>query len=672
MNFRPTLLVLALSTAPLCECAAGGDSSQPARPASASLSGAATLADVPTLIEQLGSPRFAERRRAEEQLLRLGPDAYDLISQAEDHEDPEVNERIAYIRLCLRIDWIRPDDPLPVRRLLTKFRALQEDGRIECIQSLAALPSTQGVAPLVRIARFDAKETVARSAALEILEMSDEQLRRGGALARAYEAESGAGLRPTLAWIHNRLISLDRPADAVAPLAEAVDELLQPLMTAEAEDEAYEGDDGRIAFRLLDHLLDRSLAAGDEDAMAATLLRVVDCDLNLPRERDRYGMYLLAYSSRQPRTLFDLMRTYVRESQRGRGYAGLCLALDWSLEHQQWNAANAVAAQHRELILGRRGTSYLWAGCLQSQGRRDEAEALADAVFAMRGRGSRAEPDKAVAAEIEGELEENELGERMDAAGALADRGFIPWAVREYRTVVDHSELASYQAVGAREKLAQWLHDDQQYGAAAEVLGEFCDAVKNDAAVHKAFYEEWPSSSSPRRYLAELNALRYMYAACQSEADGDPAQQLAHLEQAVELNEENPDILIALYRLQHDDAESQRRTVDRIHRVGRKMRAQVSNADDDTGELAQACNQLAWLIGNTEGDYEYALELSQRSLELAPDEPSFLDTLGRCYYAVGDLDNAVKAQTRACELSPHVQVMQRQLKFFKAEQAAQK
>jgi Flp pilus assembly protein TadD len=81
-------------------------------------------------------------------------------------------------------------------------------------------------------------------------------------------------------------------------------------------------------------------------------------------------------------------------------------------------------------------------------------------------------------------------------------------------------------------------------------------------------------------------------------------------------------------------------------------------------------NQWAWLVANTEGDYAKAVEHSKRSLELAPDEPSYLDTLGRCYYAAGDLENAVKTQRRAVELAPHYQVMRRQLAQFERELAA--
>ena len=81
-------------------------------------------------------------------------------------------------------------------------------------------------------------------------------------------------------------------------------------------------------------------------------------------------------------------------------------------------------------------------------------------------------------------------------------------------------------------------------------------------------------------------------------------------------------------------------------------------------------NQWAWLVSNTEGDSRRRFAYSHRSLELIPADAgesagaSFLDTLGRCYYAAGDYENAVKYQRQAVEKVDYMQVMQRQLALF--------
>jgi len=77
-------------------------------------------------------------------------------------------------------------------------------------------------------------------------------------------------------------------------------------------------------------------------------------------------------------------------------------------------------------------------------------------------------------------------------------------------------------------------------------------------------------------------------------------------------------------------------------------------------------NHWAWLVSNTEGDFAQAVKHSLRSLELSPDSPSLLDTLGRCYYAVGELENAVRVQREAVRRHPHLQVMGDQLELFES------
>ena len=97
------------------------------------------------------------------------------------------------------------------------------------------------------------------------------------------------------------------------------------------------------------------------------------------------------------------------------------------------------------------------------------------------------------------------------------------------------------------------------------------------------------------------------------------------------------------------------------------MQRAMEKENKQSPEEAYKYNQWAWLVSNTEGDFNKAVKRSQHSLELQPESPSYMDTLGRCYYAVGDLDSAIKVQRKAVALHPHLMVMQRQLKLFEDE-----
>ena len=93
---------------------------------------------------------------------------------------------------------------------------------------------------------------------------------------------------------------------------------------------------------------------------------------------------------------------------------------------------------------------------------------------------------------------------------------------------------------------------------------------------------------------------------------------------------------------------------------------ELKQQGEDTypSELASTYNQLAWLIGNTQGDYEAAVRYSHKSLDIRPQTAGYLDTLGRCYFAIKDYENAVKYQRRAAKLEPYSEQIRRQLTEF--------
>jgi tetratricopeptide (TPR) repeat protein len=121
-----------------------------------------------------------------------------------------------------------------------------------------------------------------------------------------------------------------------------------------------------------------------------------------------------------------------------------------------------------------------------------------------------------------------------------------------------------------------------------------------------------------------------------------------------------------MYRVPNADENWRRATLSKIRELARQFEQEMEEDPDD----ATPYNQWAWLISNTEGDYQQAIRYSHRSLELIPAAAgesagaSYLDTLGRCYYAAGDLENAVKYQRQAVAKVNYMQIMQRQLELF--------
>jgi tetratricopeptide (TPR) repeat protein len=202
------------------------------------------------------------------------------------------------------------------------------------------------------------------------------------------------------------------------------------------------------------------------------------------------------------------------------------------------------------------------------------------------------------------------------------------------------------------------LHDQQRDKDAGEVLTGLTSQFDKNPNMREIL----------EAFGLDANALRSRgayFLACDKQQKQDYAEQRKLLDEAIGYDPTDADVLIAMHRFAETDEAYRKQTSTLIKKAAEKFRQDIEGDPEDP----QGYNQFAWLIGNTEGNYEEALKFSLRSLELAPDRAGYLDTLGRCYYALGDYENAIRNQARAVELDPHSLVIRRQLDFFKAEQA---
>lgn len=586
------------------------------------------LSPVQQLIAELGSDQYAVRRRAEEKLIRMGPEAFDELKAAESHEDDEIAERARYIIQRIRVEWVHPADAVEVRRLLTRFGDLSEDNRQKRISQLGALDDRAGLPALCRIARFDPSPLVARHAAAAILRRGMSAAERNS-LAAACLGELGTSERSPTAWIRLYFRELDDADSAGEEWLTAIDAEIREL-SEQSPDTDFE-----IVRQLLARRLEQYRTKGSADYVAGMLFRIVDV---IAEQLDRCR--LPENRTRMSETLYALARWGVDYNESDAQAAGIAWALRWIIKAERWDALDPVEARYEAQFRKQRKLLYYLAAAVRRAGREERAAQLADQAFALL-----ADDDN----------------RRVTIAESIAELGFVDWAEREYRRAIKEYPVVDERSMEARNDLAMWLHDREDYQGAADVLGEFCDALDADPAARDRLIKELEmGSSSGREVLHSVAARRAFYLACVDEAGHDYARQRSRLEEAIKQYDRDPDILIAMYRSKDAGKEFKQRTQARIRATAKSMQAQV----DEYPDIPTFYNQWAWLIANTEGDQQLAVKYSLRSLELAPDEPSYLDTLGRCYYAVGDLENAVKSQRRAVELAPHYRVMRRQLALF--------
>jgi tetratricopeptide (TPR) repeat protein len=264
----------------------------------------------------------------------------------------------------------------------------------------------------------------------------------------------------------------------------------------------------------------------------------------------------------------------------------------------------------------------------------------------------------------------------MEAAGRLTELGRFDWAEREWRFVIEESPQDSGLAIYAGAMMASTLQDQQQYLKAAQARQTIVERFDANPGLRDRFQDvggAFDEYLSPRRIRAAMDYCFAMHYA----AAGDRAKQVEHLDKAVRADPRDGDVLIALFRLPEQTEEQQAVTKRRIERAARAIQIDIERyeltAKEDVSEqplLARRQNEYAWLVSNTFGDFDRALEYSIKCNDHYDNASGgLLDTLARCHYAKGDLASAIRVQTRALQLDPHSSAIARQLAFFR-EQAA--
>jgi hypothetical protein len=127
-------------------------------------------AQIATLITQLGDPQYPAREKAQDELRRLGPAAFDALLAAQEHEDIEIAMRARYLVRSLPIVWTKETDPAEVKQLFKRYSDLDRGERQIRANHLATLDRHLGIAALCRIMRYDVDRVLSKQAAILVLQ----------------------------------------------------------------------------------------------------------------------------------------------------------------------------------------------------------------------------------------------------------------------------------------------------------------------------------------------------------------------------------------------------------------------------------------------------------------------------------------------------------------------
>lgn len=565
---------------------------------------------IASLIGQLGDDDFNRREFAQRRLRQLGLVAYDAVHRAQQHDDIEVAKRAHYLVHSMRIPWSRVDDPATIRRILVGYGERSLEERRNRMEQLAKLE--QGQLALCRMVRYESNPPLSKYAALLIMQQerpADES--QAARLATSLRDAVRQSARVAASWLRIHAQTLEDPESAL-------DEWQQVC-----------------------HQEETTLTQFPQQTTR-----------EITRDLLRHHAQLLEDIDRREESLAVLRRTInLLDGTRGQ----LLEMVAWLAEKKFWSLVQDVAERFPGEFSKYPDLVYYLAESHLEEGN----PKLGDQVAA---RARAIDPDNTRAHTL--------------MALQLQRRNLIPWSIEEYRLVLEKSDLKSQDNLYARFLLSEILHDRGDEVDAASVLEGALEAVNDERTEQQVeqVFGRTPGSIRSRRlfFLAQARLREQMF-----------GEQKKLLEEAIKSDPNDGDVLIAMYRFKQGDDAFKNRTGELIeasvehHRVAIELYENTyHNSGDPTEQetakrkLAGANNQLAWLVCNTVGDFKEALRCSLRSLELRPGSSSYLDTLGHCYYALGDYGKAVESQQQAVDGDPSSHQMLRMLKVFKDALAA--
>lgn len=582
-----------------------------------------TDAEITKLIEDLGADSYFVRTRAKETLQQLGLEAFDDLHGAQFHPDNEIAMAARFLVSSLMVSWSKESDPPEVREALSEYGAQDEVERKSRIDMLAELPEKKGLMALVRLARFETSLRLSRLSALAAMRqpIGGEPAQRRRSVEQILET-LGDSERRSAEWLRIYAQDLDSGSYSVDSWRNLIARQREQVETA-----ATDASNRESVLELVRICASRAARADLRDE--AIGLATDNIDLIAPTTRD----------------LID--------------------ACSWAIDQNLHPFVLQLQQSHRRIF---DQDPILLYGAAESQvaaGNQADADLLAVQASKIR--------PLPIDDEARDKLQPKEIEEMAQThrtiAGTLKQRGLFRWAEREYRLVIESLEVDKTPAAAARDELSQLLGELERHQDVVDLLTPLVDRLEKDAKLQQKLNNMFFSINRTKS-----NLLFHQAQVLLAKGEKEAARPL--LRNAFERYRINIDILIAMYRLDGDEAWNKRvrRELDLARRQSELMVQQSKLRAKQFGKIfedkvADAYNQYAWLIANTEGDYEKALDYSLKSLEVRTEEESTgarLDTCARCYFAVGDIEKAIVTQKRAIKLMPHSPPLKRQLKEFEA------
>lgn len=575
-------------------------------------------------ISNLGHPSYAVRLRARLELERLGLAALEAIREAEESSDTEIAFAARYLMSNLEVQWAKESDPLAVQQILTEYGAQRESERKSRMDQLAGLPNHQGLVPLARLVRYEQSLRLSRLAALLIIRPDTSQPPLEETLLVRLEQTIGESRRPAAHWLR---------------------QYCQDQRTATYDQPAWD----KFIREERDTIENGGRTGHSDSIVLLELYRACAASAQACDRKDEAMRLALASLDQIAGRRQDLMD-----------------AVSWALDNQMQDVVLELQRREPKRFASEAELLYGVAEAYLLQGDQEQARSISQQALQIDPIPAPGSPE---ATALTADALEMRAMRHREIGGVLQTRGRFDWAQGEYRHVIENLPLESMSATTNRAQLALLLADQQLHQEVVEVLQPMVDRLQKDSIYHTKLRQQL--LLDPQEYVG-------MYYYHQSFVE-EASQSRQALSKALQQDPHNPDIMIAMFRTP-GDAEWQKQTYSAIDSSLRRseilierietMLKQNRGMDDLQLELARFCNNFAWLAANTEREVDKAIKFAQRAVQMYPQVSAYQDTLARCYFAAGDLDQAIFYQQIALKLEPHLPPLRRQLEFFQQQKIA--
>jgi len=577
------------------------------------------------LIEQLGSDSYAARKQAESELMQIGILAMDQLQMAALSSDPQIATSSLFVQQSIPQNWVWQNDPYQIQQILDGYGSADSTDRASRIEKLSFLKDGEGLPALCRIVRYEVSGQLSRLASMRVMRL----------LSEAKADKSADQFNQVLKLLGD---SQREPSLWIRQLA------------IEFATKSFDVEWWRNRAIREHHLL----KSNSRETRRNVMIEFYEWICQQLAEKGHRAEAIDLAS-----LMLDLIDS---DSFR------LADACQWAIENGIPELVEHISLTNQKLktrFADEPQLGYLLAESFQKREMEQEAQETALSIFDRK--------------RIRGLPSQNE---RLSVGIELDQRGKFDWAERELFASLENADLTSRTTFACLEILSRILSEGEKYEKVVDAWKPFVDRINDEPMFAKQIANDFPGTYNGK--IIENILGQYHYFRGLSEiAKGNSPIARVELQMAFEYYDENVDYLIAMSRIEGDE-DWKSYTHDKISIVLGRYRERIQSAESAAGqggprevasvqgELSQLLNESAWLSASTNGNSAEAVAYANKACKLNPGVAASVDTLGRAYFANGQIQKAIETQQQAISLDPHSRTMKKQLAEFEKSLAKTK